>query len=127
MTQCNAVTGPAAMHNDLLFLECPKHFPNIQYRVKKNCEYACLGECRFRASGPTSEKNRRKIDFGLTGTMGKKSSKNRKNGAKTDKNRFSSHFSYFWAIFSLFSREAKIDFSAFFPKSAFSQARILKK
>ena len=35
------------------------------------------------------------------------------------KNRFSGHFSYFWAIFSLFLGEAKIDFSAL------SQARIL--
>ena len=45
-----------------------------------------------------------------------KSPKNRKNGPKTD---FLSHFSYVWAIFSLFSGgEAKIDFSAiFFPIS----------
>ena len=38
--------------------------------------------CRFRASGPKSEKNRRKIDFGLTRKIGKKSPKNRKNGSK---------------------------------------------
>ena len=61
-----------------------------------NCEYACLGECRFRAPGPKSEKNRRKIDFGLTRKIGEKSPKNRQNGPKLGLWPF---LFYFWAIF----------------------------
>ena len=47
----------------------------------ESCEHVCLGVCQFRASGPKSEKNRRRIDFGLTRKTGKKSPKNRKNGS----------------------------------------------
>ena len=79
--------------------------------------------------GQNSEKNRRKIDFGLTGKIGKKSPKNGKNGSNIG---FRAIFPIFGRFFPYFPGEAKIDFSAIFsrfraggPKSAFSQARML--
>ena len=103
------------------------------------CEFACLGEGRFRACRPKSEKNCRKICVGLTGKIGK----NRpKIGKMAQKSVFGPSFLFlgvFWAIFailgcffSIFSwRGQNRFFSDFFrfraasPKLAFSQARKL--
>ena len=81
------------------------------------------------------KKNRRKIDFGLTRKIGKKSPKNRKNGPKTD---FRAVFPIFRRFFPYFPGEAKIDFSAIFsdfgpearnrhsPRHAYSQGLIFR-
>ena len=95
--------------------------------VKKlcSCEYARLGECRFRAGKKIAEKS---IFFPIPENR-EKSPQNRKNGSKIG---YRAIFPIFWRFFPYFPGEAKIDFPAIFfrfraggPKSAFSQARIL--
>ena len=93
----------------------PREWKGEGVKYVRVCEYACLVECRFWAPGPKSEKNRQKIDFGLTWKIGKKSPKNRNNGSKIG----------FWAIFPIFGAifvpifrvRPKSIFRRFFPIS----------
>ena len=88
----------------------------------QSCDLADLGENRFRASARNRKKNGPKMDFGLTGKIGKKSPENWKNRSKMG------FFSYFRAIFPIFGRffrdfpvEAKIHFRAIFFFSDFGR------
>ena len=59
---------------------------------------------------PETGKNRRKIEYGLTGKMGKKSQKKRKNGSKIG---FLAIFPIFGRFFPYFPGEAKSIFRFF--------------